>query len=268
MPAPAPTMQRVRGAASVSLGRAGLRDLAQSGSAKAILPRTDAPWPEVVFLQTAGGITSGDRLGYALEVGAGTRATGGTQTAERAYRAPHGPGRIATRLTVGQGGRLDWLPQELILFEAADLARETAVDLAPDAAFLGVDMLVLGRAAHGETVARARLDDRRTIRRGGALLHAEHLALGPDAFADPAALGGMRAFATLVLAAPGCADALAPLRAVLPADGPVAAAAGAWDGRLVARLHAPHAAPLRRALVRAIVALRGAPMPRAWQCDA
>ncbi len=260
-------MQRMRGSATVTVGRAGLRDLAQSGSAKAMLPRTDADWPEVVFLNTAGGVTSGDRLDYALEVGAGARVTAAMQTAERAYRAPDGPGRVDVRLRVGAGGRLDWLPQETIAFEGSDLARSTQVDLAPDAAFLGVETLVLGRAAHGETVARARLDDRRVIRRGGALLHDDHVAIGPDALADPAALGGMRAFATLVLAAPGCADALGPLRDALPAGGPVVAAAGAWDGRLVARLHAPDGAPLRRALVRAIVVLRGAPMPRVWQCE-
>ena len=259
-----PPMQRVRGAAAVRLTRAGLADLRQQGSAKAMLPRTDAPEPEVVFLNTAGGVTGGDRLDYALTLGPGARATAGTQTAERAYRAtgPE-PGRVTTSLRVGDGAHLDWLPQELILFEGAHIRRETAVDLGTGAAFLGVESIVLGRAAHGETVARARLGDLRTIRRGGRLVHEEHLALGPEALADPAALGANRAFATLTFLAPGCADALGPVRAALGADGH----ASAWDGRLVARLMAPAAAPLRRALIRAIVAIRGRPMPRVWQAE-
>ncbi len=64
-----PAMQRVRGEARVALGRAGLRDLRQAGSAKAMLPRVDGDVPEVVFLNTAGGVTSGDRLDYASRSG-------------------------------------------------------------------------------------------------------------------------------------------------------------------------------------------------------
>ncbi len=281
-------MQRIEGRAHVALGRGGLADLAQAGAAKAMLPRTDAAWPEVVFLNTAGGVTGGDRLDYGLRVGPGARALGATQTAERAYRAlGETPGQVSTRLEVGTGARLDWLPQEVIVFEGAHLARRTEVELAPDAKYLGVESIVLGRAAHGEVVARARLDDRRSIRRGGRLVHEEHLALGPDVLADPAALGGARAFATLVFAAQGAEDSLGLVRARLaeiganhenvpapviapqntPIDRNCCIAASAWDGRLVVRFAAREAAPLRRALISVIVTLRGVPMPRVWQVD-
>lgn len=260
------TLQRVTGEARVALGRHGLRDLRQAGSAKAILPRVDGDVPEVVFLNTAGGVTSGDRLDYGLEVGARARATAGTQTAERAYRAPDGPGRIVTRVAVGAGAHLDWLPQETIAFEGSHLLRQTHVDLAAGATFLGVDTVVLGRPAHGEVVATARIDDLRRIRRAGELLHEEHLSLGPDALTDPAALGGARALATLVVISPQVDAAVAAVRALAPTDG-VRQAASAWDGRLVLRLMARDPAPLRRALMSAIVALRGVAMPRVWQSD-
>ncbi|WP_238941578.1 urease accessory protein UreD [Jannaschia sp. Os4] len=259
-------MQRARGAASVVLGAGGLRDLSQSGSAKAMLPRTHGV-PEVVFLNTAGGITSGDRLSYALEVGAGAEVVAATQTAERGYRATDGPGRLDVRLSVGAGARLDWLPQETILFEGADLRRRTEVDLAADADLLMVESVVLGRAAMGEAVARARLDDRRRVARGGPPLHDDHLALDAATLADPAALGDSAALASLVLAAPNAADAVGPLRRLLDSQA-VRAACGAWDGRLVLRLAASAAQPLRRALVSAIVTLRGRPVPRVWQDDA
>lgn len=261
-----PNMQRVRGTARVTLGRGGLIDLAQAGSGKAMLPRVDGDVPEVVFLNTSGGVTSGDRLEYALTVGRGARVTGTTQTAERGYRAPDGPGRIATQVTVGAGAHLDWLPQEVIAFDGAHLDRVTQVDLAPDATFLGVDSIVLGREAHGETVRHAYLSDRRSIRLGGTLLHDEHIDIGPAALRDPATLGGARAMATLVMIGQGAADALDPLRAILPRDG-CRAEASAWDGRLVVRFLSPAPAPLRRALACAIVHLRGVPMPRVWQTE-
>ncbi|MEL6587770.1 MAG: urease accessory protein UreD [Pseudomonadota bacterium] len=249
----------------MTLGRAGLRDLRQQGSAKAMLPRCDAPDPEVVFLNTAGGVTSGDRLDYGLTLGPGARATGATQTAERAYRAASPtPGVVTTQITLGTGAHLDWLPQDLIAFDGCHIRRQTEVDLAPDATLLMVDSLILGRAAHGEVVAHGRIDDIRTIRRGGRLLHQEHVALTPEALTAPEALEDHRAFATLVHVAPRAADMVTPLRAALGAEGHVSA----LPGRIVARLAAPQAAPLRRALIRAILTLRQDPLPRVWQSDA
>ena len=256
-------MQRARGSAAVRLGRAGLVDLHQSGSARAMLPRTDDPDPEVVFLNTAGGVTGGDRLRYDLALGAGARATAATQTAERAYRSNGGTGVIETRLTVGAGAHLDWLPQETILFDGSDTRRETTATLGEGASILMVDAVILGRGAMGETVRDARLDDIRGIEVDGRPLHQEHLALTPDALTDPNALGGATAMATLVAAGRGAPDVLTPLRRVLPSF----AAASAWDGRLVARLLHDDPAELRRALVRAIVVLRGRPVPRVWQAE-
>ena len=43
--------------------------------------------PEVVFLNTSGGLTAGDRLDYSLDLDADAQARATTQTAERAYRA-------------------------------------------------------------------------------------------------------------------------------------------------------------------------------------
>jgi urease accessory protein len=64
--------QRVAGRAAVSFGPgARLKRLAQAGSAKAMMPRMHGRAPEVVFLNTAGGLTGGDRLDYAVELRAG-----------------------------------------------------------------------------------------------------------------------------------------------------------------------------------------------------
>jgi urease accessory protein len=271
-PPAAPRLQRADGRAGAVIqahgGRSVLRDLRQRGCAKAMLPRVSGP-PQVVFLNTSGGVTGGDRLRYDLTAGAGTDVIGATQTAERAYRSPGPAGEVDLRLLAHAGARLTWLPQETILFEGSHLRRRTAVDLAADATYLGLEAVILGRGAMGETPARARLDDLRRIHRAGRLIHEEHLVLGPDALADACALGGARALATLVYAAPDAPDRLGPCRAALEGAG-CRAAASAWGqggaARLVARLLGPPAA-LRRALIRATVALTGRPMPRVWQAE-
>lgn len=265
---PEPRHQRSHGRAAVAFvadgGRARLARLAQQGSAKAFV----LPGPlgaEVVFLNTSGGLTAGDLLALALDVPAGARVTGTTQTAERLYRASGAPAEIDIALTTGAGARLDWLPQETILFDGCAARRRTQIDLAGGATCLAVEALVLGRAAMGETVMRLALSDTRTIRRNGRVIHMEPLALAPAHLGDrPALLAGARAVASLVLVAPGAADALGPVRAALSEPG-VTAAASAPDGRLVVRLMSPDAFPLRRQLARLIRLLRPAPLPRVWQ---
>jgi urease accessory protein len=261
-------LQRTKGEALVSFGlskdRAVLRGLRQAGSAKAMLPEGGAV-PEVVFLNTSGGLTAGDRLRFGLTLEGG-RVVATTQTAERAYRAEGGSARMEVQFSVGPGGWLDWLPQETILFDGSKLDRRTVIDLAPGAGCLALEAVVLGRAAMGETVARLAFRDLREIRRGGMPVSVEPLALSDAGLhAGPAGLGQARAFATLVMVAERLGDLLAPLRAVLDEPG-VEAAASAFDGKLVVRMLAADGWPLRRQIVRALSVMRaGRPLPRVWQ---
>lgn len=263
--------QRTRGRASVVLsaapGGARLKGLHQSGSAKAFLPKVHQPVPEIVFLNTAGGLTGGDRMRFELELAPGAQAVATTQTAERAYASVTGAAQLDIEMTVGQGARLDWLPQETILFEGCALSRRTNIALAGDARCLFSEMVVLGRAAMGETLATAWLEDWRHVTRDGTPVLIEPLRLTRSEFSDaanPAGLVGARAFATIALVAPGAEDALSALRRAL-GDDDVTAAASAWDGKCVARLYAAHAYPLKLAVARALAALRGQPLPRVWQ---
>jgi urease accessory protein len=244
---PMPVLQRSRGAAHVVLGPRGLADLAQGGSAKAMLPRITAGLPQIMFLNTSGGLASGDRLSFAVTLRPDTRALATTQTAERAYRATGPAARAEVRLTVGHNGWLDWLPQETILFDEARLERDTTVDLAPGAGCLLLEMIVLGRLAMGECPRRLHLRDRRVVRRAGRIVHHDAMAL------DDAALPRL-----------GGPDLLAPARAVLDEPG-VTGAASAPPGRLVIRLLARDDWPLRRQVNRLLTTLRPDPLPRIWQ---
>lgn len=266
-----PTLQRTRGAASVALaasaGVTRIQGLRQEGSAKAFLPRTDADHPEVVFLNTAGGLTGGDRLSYRLDVAEGGRATGTTQTAERAYaQGPLGPAEMSVRLEVGEGARLDWLPQETILFDGASLSRTTEAQLGAGAELVTCEMIVLGRAAMGEVVTQLDLTDRRRVIREGRPIYVEPLALGAQALAETSAAGlsGARALATLAVFAQGAEDALGPVRALLEVNGATAHASG-WDGKLVIRILGSDATPVRRLVARIARHLTGGTLPRVWQ---
>ena len=207
---PEPSLQRARGRAEVAVaqrgGRTRLARLFQEGSAKAILPRVHGPAPEAVLINTAGGVTGGDRLAWRLEAGAGAALVGTTQAAERVYRSLAGAAQIETQLVAGPGASLEWLPQETILFEAGRLDRRLDAAIAADAALSLLETVVLGRAAMGERVAGGAISDQWRIRRNGRLVHAEALRAEGDlgrATGGPATLAGARAFATFVHVAPG-----------------------------------------------------------------
>lgn len=264
-------LERAYGAARVSFdrsrGRIRLADLAQSGSAKVMLPRSAADCPEAVFLNTAGGLTSGDRLHFGLDLGLETRVTATTQTAERGYKCLNGPAHLTITAKVGTDAHLDWLPQETILFEDSHLIRDTHIALAHGASCVMSEIIVLGRRAMGENPTRARLFDRRMVTLGGRPLWADALRLDANVLAEacqPAILGGNPAFAVLAYLGAGAESAAAPLRNLAATPGVQTAVSG-WDGRCIARAMAPDLWILKQWLGRAIAQLTGRPLPRVWQ---
>ena len=267
--------QRATGELRVSVKRRGHRSvldgLRQAGCLKARFPRALAPdWFDMTTINTSGGVVGGDRLQSLIAVGEGTRATIAAQAAERFYRAlPNSaPSLVRTTLEIGPDAASEWLPQETILFDRCALDRRLLIDMACGSWFLGVEMLVFGRAAMGERVVTARLRDLIRIRRGGELLL--HDAIRLDGAVDQvlertAIAGGARAVATLVHVAP---DAEARLESVrMELAGGVSSGASAWNGMLIARILAPDGASARRAVVAALSVLRdGRPLPRVWLC--
>jgi len=249
-------------------GQTALDGLRQGGCLKARFPRPAQPeWLDVVTLNTSGGVAGGDVLNSTFAIGTGARASIASQAAERFYRAlpDSAPSCIRTRITVDPGGAAEWLPQETILFNRCAVQRHLRVDLAADAWFLGLESLVFGRAAMGETVECALLQDVLEIRRDGRLLWRDTIRLEGEVAAllrRPAVASGARAIATLVYVSP---DAETVIEAVRAAS--TQCAASAWDGMLVARMLASDGASLRSAVIDVLRVLRGGrSLPRVWLC--
>ena len=279
-------LQRARGAVRVAFGRhpatgaAHLTTLYQSGSSKCLLPRVSGPMREAVLLNTAGGITGGDVFDVEVSVAETTLAVT-SQTAERIYRSVSGSGQVRNRLTIGPGGRLDWLPQETILFDGGRLDRRLDVDMAEDASLWAAESVVLGRTAMGEQVETGSLSDQWRIRRCGRLIHADGLRLRDrdtpdgdrasilDICGHAATANGRPAMASVVHVSPDAEDLLPKARALIGAlaertGHDVRLAASAWNGLLSLRAVAATGHALKTALASVLSELRGSPMPRVW----
>lgn len=259
--------QRARGlgrlASHVLDGRTRLTRLYQEGCAKIRLPHTHDRSLQAVLINTAGGLTGGDDIAWAIEAAPSARLVLTTQACERVYRSLGDDATIRTTLNVGADAHLDWLPQETILFEGARLDRSLDVDLAPGASFFAVEAVLLGREAMGETAQNARLRDNWRIRRQDRLIHAEATRLTgePPERDAPALLAGAAAFATLLYIGPDAERRLEPVRALLQDQ----SGASLNGDRLTIRALAESGLALRRLIAPLIMQLSGAgALPRLW----
>lgn len=225
------------------------------------------PLCEAVVINTAGGMTGGDRLELAATLDAGADAVICTQSAEKIYRSDGAATRITAALTLGAGARLVWAPQETILFNGARLERALMVDMAADAVFLAAEMAIFGRGAMGESLTDAGFADRWRVRRDGRLIFADDVRLTGDmagALARPAVGNGAKAAATLLYVSPDAGVRLEDVRGLELAG--CEWGAGVWDGLLCARFVGADPAALRAAVAAVLAFLSGRPLPRVWGC--
>lgn len=255
---------------SLAVARVGgatrLVHLAESGSARLRVPRSQGPAIEVVTINTGGGVAAGDRFATEIAVGGGAHLVATSAAAEKIYRSDGDVADIRTAIRVGCAGQIDWLPQETILFDRARLRRSLDVDVAAGGSALLFEAVVFGRAAHGEEVRSGYLQDRWRVRREGLLVYADTLCLSgeiAERLAHQAVAGGMKALATCLLVAPDAEARLDEARAALEGAGS-ACAASAWNGLLSARFLAQDVNTLRRDAARFLTALRRRPLPRVW----
>jgi urease accessory protein len=262
---------RALGAAKLSVygdaqGTTRLRDLRQSGSLKLVFPQTHRQDVEAIMVNTAGGITGGDQFALNVTVERGARLSITTQAAERAYRAQRGEvGSVTTDIEVQDGGSLNWLPQELILFDRCALRRCLSIDLAPTARLLMVEPIVFGRAAMPEVLNDVMFRDRIRITRKGRPIYIDGMDLNGDAtkhLARPAIANGAGAMASLVMVGPDAKSHLKTVRRLLPRT---AGASLLADDVLVIRQLASDSFELRRSLIPILNHLTNNTLPLSWR---
>lgn len=260
---------RAKGGVNLSSKRRGdesvIDSLHQSGCLRVLFPRSGKAL-DAVLINTSGGVTGGDNIAVSATAGPGSETTLTTQAAERAYRAqPNQTGRISTTLKVDAGGVLNWLPQELLLFDGSSLDRSLDVKLTADAVALLVEPVVFGRTSMGETLTNISFRDRISVARDGCPIYRDGVALHGNVAAQlarPAIGQGMIAMANIVYAAPDAYTRLPAVRRLLPATGGVSLLA---KDLLVGRIMAADSYLLRCALIPIIEQLSGAAVPRTWR---
>jgi urease accessory protein len=242
----------------------------------------DAGSCHAVIVHPPGGLVGGDRLELSIALGAGSHVLCTTPGAQKWYRSLGPLATSATRIDVGPGALLEWLPQPAIVFDRANAEQSVAFDLADGARMIGWECMVLGRAAMAERFLHGSLRQRLALRRQGRLAWAEHssAAAGDRLFESPLGWAGRTVALTVWAVAVGVGggdgelDALLDnWRGAIDASTGGSRAGGATQvepGVLVARLLADDSeAAMATAqalwrLARPVVAGVGPSTPRIW----
>ncbi len=162
-----------------------------------------AEGPEVcqhIIVHPPGGIAGGDRLDISASVGPDAWAQLTSPGAAKWYRAA-GPAYQQLDLNVAPGATLEWLPQETIVFSAAQAELTTRINLQGDARLLYWDVVALGRPASGERFETGHFQAHLDVRRDGKLLwHERQRIIGGDGLLQsPIGLDGKTVFGTLLV---------------------------------------------------------------------
>lgn len=241
------------------------RQLHESGSLRVRFPSPEQQGLSAVFVNTAGGVAGGDRFDIDIAAEDGAHLTVTTAAAEKVYRS-HGPeAQVNIALRAGHDARLAWLPQETIVFDQARIARWIDIDLSPASSLLLCEIVVFGRAAMGEVMARGSFSDRWRMRIGGKLVFAETVRLDGNIAEKltrrAVANGGVAVGTALIV--PGDEGIVERVREASDAFG-AEVGISAWNGFAMARFCAQDAAKLRADMMKLLERVSPSGLPRLW----
>lgn len=209
------------------------------------LQRAFHPEPDgtahVVLLHPPGGVVGGDRLDLEVALDAAGQALLTAPGATKVYRSAGATATITNRLDVAAAACLEYVPQEMVVFDGAKAELRTTLALRGDARALAWEVVCLGRPAAATTFERGRVGLRFDVRRDGDLVFAERgrIGGGDEALRAAWGLAGAAAFGTLVathVAPDAVRDLLEPPAAATQVAGLLVVRALGRDGASVRRV--------------------------------
>ncbi len=207
-----------------------------------------------VIVHTAGGMVGGDQLDITISAEPDTQVLVTTAAAHKVYRSQGDWAKQVIHLKVGAGAYVDWLPQELILFDGGQFQQSLRVDLEPGAVWIGWDVTRFGRSARGETLRDGEWRSQTEIWHQGTPLWIDRQRLigGSEVLNSHNGLAGYPVVGTfLLLGKPISPDHLSRIRTLLDSKVPKGCEIGVsqLEQGLVARYRGPSSQTARQCFI-------------------
>ena len=197
-------LERATGTLKATIIGSGNRigELYQKGSSRLFFPKNFSKTMECVLINTAGGITGGDKFKCSIKASEESSILVTTQASEKVYRAINGSAEVETQLSISKNSKLVWLPQDTILFSESNLSRKIIIHIEDGAEFLAFDQIVLGRSAMGENIVKSNLHDNWKIYYRNKLIYFDQSGWKNNVPLNCAGLKNIRSYASFFYVGP------------------------------------------------------------------
>lgn len=225
-----------------------------------------------LILHPPGGIAGGDILEIDVRLNAGAQVLVTMPGATKWYRTQDAAATQSLTVSVDAGAVIEWLPPETIIFDRASARMRTSIELAAGAAYLGWEILCLGRTASGETFDAGDVRQATELSVAGELVWSERcrLAGGAPLLMSAAGMGGAPVSALMLAAGKSVAPAVVAQCREVTLDGPARSGITAMPNVLAARYLGHSSEQARQYFIalwrvlRPFIAGRDAVTPRIW----
>jgi urease accessory protein len=133
-----------------------------------------------VVIHPPGGVAGGDALTLNVSLSDGVSCLLTTPGAGKWYKANGHDATQSLKFDVQNNACFEWLPQENILFDGAQVKFSAEINLDKEAKYAGWEILCFGRQAQGEIWQSGSMHQNLAIRRNKALIWRECGALKPQ----------------------------------------------------------------------------------------
>ena len=170
-------LEKSKGRLDIKIKDHNLKKLYQQGSLKALMPDFHEKINQLMLINAAGGITSGDEYDHEFEID-NSKLCISTQAAEKIYSGFGNPANLEINLNLLKNSSLFWLPKELILFNNCNLKRKINFNISKDSNLLLSESIIFGRTSMKEEFEKGYFSDFWNINVDNKLIHSEAINTG------------------------------------------------------------------------------------------